>query len=301
MEDIYIGVDGGATKSKVRVEKSDGTLLGVAIGGPANITRMPVEKAWDAIYAALNEVLEPHNISLANKNYKFHIGLGLAGCELPDVRADYLNQSHSFTTIKLTSDAHVACLGAHNGADGEIIIIGTGVVGYQIQGDVDNRVSGWGFPHDDEGGGAWLGLEAARLTFQSLDHRITASPLLEDVFAFFENDLNQFVTWANRASSSEFGRLAPLVIKHSQQGDDLAIQLMKKAALAVDLVGSALMKTQKQKNKSLPCALFGGIAPFVEPWLSAELRARLVPRKGDANVGAILMIKQVMRKDCSPD
>ncbi len=293
MEDIYIGVDGGATKSKVRVETADGKLLGLAIGGPANITRLPVATVWKTIYQTLNEVLQLKDISLDDKQYRFHIGLGLAGCELPEVRAEYLNFTHPFTTIHLTSDAHVACIGAHAGKDGAIIIIGTGVVGYQVQAGHENKVGGWGFPHDDEGGGAWLGLEAARLTFQGLDRRVEKSPLLEEVFAFFQNDLNKFVTWANRANSSEFGRLAPLVINHSQQNDYWATRLMKKAAIAINRVGSALEKVKPQKDKPLPCALFGGIAPFVEPWLSDELRARLVPRLGDANVGAILMIKQM--------
>src|SRR5947207_189562 len=87
-------------------------------------------------------------------------------------------------------------------------LLGQGVVGYQVQGDKNTRVGGWGFPHDDEGSGAWLGLEAARQTFQWLDHRIEKSPLIEDVFAFFNNDSEHFTLWANQANSSEFARLA---------------------------------------------------------------------------------------------
>ncbi len=59
------------------------------------------------------------------------------------------------------------------------------------------RSAAGGFPHDDEGGGAWLGLQAVRLTFQWLDHRLEKAPLMTDVFAYFDNDLNHFVTWAN--------------------------------------------------------------------------------------------------------
>ncbi len=43
------------------------------------------------------------------------------------------------------TDAHAACIGAHNGADGAIIIIGTGVVGYQTQNGEGVQVGGWGF------------------------------------------------------------------------------------------------------------------------------------------------------------
>ncbi len=294
--DIFIGVDGGATKSTIRVEDSEGNVLGEAEGGPANITRASVEHAWREIYNALNPILASQQLSLDDKNHQFHIGLGLAGCELPDVRANYLKVPHSFKTIQLTTDAHIACLGAHLGKDGAIIIIGTGVVGYQMQDDHEAKVSGWGFPHDDEGGGAWLGLEAARLTFQWLDKRLQYSPLLEDVFLFFNNDIHYFVTWANRAKSSDFGRLAPLVIKHSQREESVAIQLMRRAACAIDLVGEALQKNQLNDDKPLPCALFGGIAPFIKPWLGADLQKRLVDQQSDAKSGALLLIRKSVKE-----
>ena len=291
IQDIFIGVDGGGTKSKVRVEDHAGNLLGQAVGGPANI-RLSVENSWQAIYSALKEVLDNKSISLDDKNYQFHLGLGLAGCEVTEAYDEFLNQPHPFTTIRLTSDAYVACLGAHHGKDGAIIIVGTGVVGYQIQAGKGERVGGWGFPHDDEGGGAWLGLEAARLTFQWLDHRAEKSPLVEDVFAFFNQDIEQFTTWANRANSSEFARLAPLVINHSQQEEIAALRLIKKAAHAIDRVGHAFVKTRAKEETLLPCCLFGGIAPFIEPWLGDELRSTLISREADANAGAILMIRE---------
>ena len=191
-DDIFIGVDGGGTKSKVRVENSAGQVLGQAIGGPANI-RLSVDKTWEAIFQALSEALKSNAISLYDKNYRFHIGLGLAGCEVKEAYEAFLAHTHPFTTIKLTTDAHVACVGAHHAKDGAIIIVGTGVVGYQIQKENCIRVGGWGFPHDDEGGGAWLGLEASRLTFQWLDHRTEKSPLVEDIFDFLITSLFIFI------------------------------------------------------------------------------------------------------------
>lgn len=293
-EDIFIGVDGGGTKSKVRVENEAGELIGQGVGGPSNI-RLSVQKAWESIYHAIEEALKPAHITLQDKNYRFHIGLGLAGCEVADDFNVFLASPHPFTTIHLTSDAHAACLGAHHSKDGAIIIVGTGVVGYQVQAGKGTKTGGWGFPHDDEGGGAWLGLEAARLTFQWLDHRIERSPLVEDIYAYFDHDFAKFVTWANRADSSEFARLAPIVINHGQQEEIAAVRLMKKAAHAVDRIGTALHKMQVDQQKPLPCCLFGGIAPFIEPWLCEELRSVLVPRKADASVGAVFMIRQVLR------
>jgi len=290
-DDIFIGVDGGATKSRVRIENNVGHLLGQGVGGPANIA-LSVEKSWESIYHALEEALKPTHIRLDSTDYHFHLGLGLAGCEIPEAVNGFLSTPHTFSTIHLTSDAHAACVGAHKGKDGAIIVVGTGVIGYEILQGKSARIGGWGFPHDDEGGGAWLGLEAARLTFQWLDHRIEKSPLAEDVFSFFGNDIETFTTWANRANSTEFARLAPLVINHSQQEEIAAVRLLKKAAHAVDRLGMALIRLQNAREKRLPCSLFGGMAPFIEPWLCEELRACLVPRQADASSGAIFMVRE---------
>ncbi len=299
MSDIFIGIDGGATKCKVRIEDEHGELLGQAVGGAANI-RLSVDTAWQSIYSAVEEILYSKNISLKDKKFRFHAGVGLAGCEVKEARAQFLMTPHPFHTLHLMTDAHAACVGAHAGRDGAILIIGTGVIGYEIQNGEGLQVGGWGFPHDDEGGGAWLGLEAARLTFQSIDQRMEKTALTEDVFAFFDQDLNHFVSWANRANSSEFARLAPFVINHSQQEEVSAVKLMKKAAVAVNRVGAALEKMHRQKDAPLPCSLFGGISPFIEPWLGEELHARLVPRQGDANTGAILLVKQFLTNQTQP-
>lgn len=296
IQDIFIGIDGGATKSKVRVEDSSGNLLGQGVNGPSNI-RLSVDATWDAIYQAIDDALKSSQISLRDKaNYRFHAGMGLAGCEVKDAYEDFVRRSHPFDTLQVVSDAHTACLGAHNGKDGSIIIIGTGIVGYQIENNQAVKVGGWGFPHDDQGSGAWLGLEAVRLTFQWIDHRSEKSPLVEDVFEYFNRDLEYFTAWSNRANSSEFAKLAPLVINHSQQEELAAVRLMKKAAHAVDKIGHTLLKLQQQKEKPLPCSLFGGIAPFLEPWLAEELKAHLVPREADANIGALLLVRDVVTK-----
>lgn len=292
-QNIFIGVDGGGTKSKVRIEDEIGNVLGQAVAGPANV-RLSVDGAWQSIYTAIEEALVPADIVLDNQHYHFHIGLGLAGCEVNEAREAFLNRPHPFKTIELVSDAHVACIGAHSGKEGAIIVVGTGVVGYQIQNNRTTKVGGWGFPHDDIGGGAWLGLEAVKLTFQWLDHRTEKSPLVEDVFAFFNKDLDHFVTWANQANSKEFARLAPLVINHSQQEEVAAVRLMKKAAHAVDRIHHVLVKLRSDDQAIFPTCLIGGIAPFIETWISEELRSSLVQRQAGASAGAVTMIRQAV-------
>lgn len=279
---FFIGVDGGATKTQARLEDATGVVLATAISGPANI-RLSVTQAWQSINSALEKVLHSAGLSLAEGSSFLHVGMGLAGCEMIESYQAFVKQPHSFTTLVVSSDSHTACLGAHGG-DGAIIIAGTGVVGLQINGGQLTKVSGWGFPHDDQGGGAWLGLRAIEITLQWLDGRLPASGLANAVYDHFAGNQNGLVMWANKANSTAFAELAPLVIQQSQRGDAVAIELMQQAAQAINRVGAALLST-------LPCSLLGGISSFVEPYLETSLRARLRPCQATPDVGAILLVR----------
>lgn len=288
MPSLYIGVDGGASKCIVRVEDESGRLLGRETRGPANI-RLSVSQAWESIFSALKGILDPINISLGDKGYRWHVGMGLAGCELQTAYHAFLEQPHPFDSLIVASDAHTACLGAHGGQDGAIIIIGTGVVGFQLVSGQPLSVGGYGFPHDDIGGGASLGLEAVKVSLQSLDGRLSSSSLSAAVLAQFENDKDKLIAWANQANSTAFATLAPIVIQTAQDGDRTAIQLMQQAGLAINHIYDALCQSQ---TTPLPIALVGGIAPCIVPYLDEKLTQRLVAAKATPDAGAIKLIEQ---------
>jgi glucosamine kinase len=296
---FFIGVDGGATKCIVRVEDAAGNVLGEEISGPANI-RISVDQAWHSIYSTLNTILNKHAISQENGDCHFHLGIGIAGCEIPETYQAFLHypsQRPHFTTLVVTSDAHIACLAAHGGKDGAIIIAGTGVVGYQIDQGKITKVSGWGFPHDDEGGGAWIGLQAVKITLQYLDGRLPSSALARGVEARFHNDREHLVDWANQANSTLFAELAPLVIQFSQQGDEMAKRVLEQAARTIDSVAIALVKAQREPQTFLPCTLTGGVAPFLQPLVGPVLRSRLCPGMSTPVEGAILFVRQHREKN----
>lgn len=288
IKDIYIGIDGGGTRCKARVEDAEGSLLGEGEGGPANI-RLSVNQSWQSILQAVRQALQPAGITLVNKQYRFHLGCGLAGTEVPAAVSAFLGAPHPFATLKLKSDAYTACLGAHNGEDGAIIIIGTGVVGLRIQGEKNVQVGGWGFPHGDEGGGAWLGLEAVRLTLQAADGRISFSPLLKEILNRFDGDLPRFVSWANASCSTQFAEIAPMVVNAAQKEDPFAVTLIKKAAGEIGRIAETL--GQNFSQTAFPISLFGGVSSYIKPWLNKTLRDRITQPKADAIFGALCLVR----------
>jgi len=288
----FVGIDGGGTKSRLQLENEQGQLLAKCASGPASI-KWSVETTWHSINSALEESCQSAGVDLEDPNNEFYAGIGLAGCEVSIAQEKFLNTPNRFTKIILNSDGYTACLGAHDRGNGAIITVGTGVVGFIMQGNQSNRVGGWGFPHGDQGGGAWLGLEAAKLTFQWIDRRIAPTPLLKAIFHHFDNNAHIFSDWANQADAKQFASLAPLVINHIAEEDPWALLLIKNAAKEIDSIYEGLLHYQEEKNPVKVC-LFGGIAPFVKPWISQKLQDVLVERKFDATKGAILMIRDAV-------
>src|SRR3990167_2922498 len=217
--------------------------------------------------------------------------MGLAGCEVVSAYHAFLQQhSHFFHTLHVTSDAYTACLGAHGGLDGAIIISGTGSTGLQIQNGFTTKVGGWGFPHDDEGGGAWLGLQAVKSALHSLDGRLSSSRLAEAIYAHFK-DQNEFIQWINHANSTNYAELAPIVIQCAKDGEEIAIHLLQQAAQAIETLANVLLSKQSPSH-SLPLALIGSVGHHLLPYLSLSLRKYLTPCQTTPDSGAIFLIRR---------
>jgi len=287
--DIFVGVDGGGTKSKLVMRDNEGNLLGQGSGGAANI-RTSVETSIRSILHAFDQALNEAGLTKNDPNLRFHFGLGLAGTEVKDHCIEFLAKFPEYETISLESDAYAACLGAHGNKDGAILIVGTGVIAYRIVGNNVKRIAGWGFPHDDIGGGAWLGLQATRCTLHWKDGRKEFSPLLEAVFKHFDNDFPRFIAWANQANATEYATLAPIVIRYLDQHDPWAIHIIEKAGRAI----SEVARTILQGHAKLPLCLFGGLAPFLKPYIAEDIQQHIVDRQHDAPEGALMMIKNAL-------
>lgn len=292
IKELYIGVDGGATSCKVRIEDGEGNLVGTAIGKPANI-RYGVCEAWNNILETIESALKSTGIALDDTSVDFHVGCGLAGTEVKSACDEFLSYRDAFNDLCLESDAYAACMGAHAGEDGGVVIIGTGVVGMNIQNNIVDTVGGWGFPHSDEGGGAWLGMLATGLALKAYDGRIQKSALTDAILAKYSS-INSFVEFAVSAKSTQFAELAPIVVEHYKNGDRCANYLMEKATTEIEMLARALRKRSLEPD-SFRLSLVGGIAPFIEELAGRSLKEVLVPRKFDSAKGAIFMVKKYMK------
>jgi glucosamine kinase len=283
--DYFLGVDGGGTGCRARIEDAQGNVLGQGLSGPAT-TRLGIDAAWASIAKAFGTAIEEVGFG-PTEIARIHTGIGLAGIGRKGALEALQAIAHPFASIDFVSDGVGACLGAHSGQDGAIVIAGTGSIGLGFVEGRDLRVGGYGFPISDEGSGADLGLKAVQLALRAHDGRHERTALLAEVMQRFEGDPMEAVAWMDRASATDYAALAPMVMRHADQGDPVGRRIVQSAAEQIDTLVRVLFE------KGAPrVTLLGGLASPLEPWLSPDVRRRLKPADGDAVSGAIILAKR---------
>src|SRR4029078_6093553 len=85
-----------------------------------------------------------------------HAAVGLAGVGRKGLLEQLERHPHPFRSVYYIHDATIACIGAHGGRDGVIVIVGTGSVGFAVVGGHEFRIGGYVFLISDEGSGSVL-------------------------------------------------------------------------------------------------------------------------------------------------
>ena len=282
---MYLGVDGGGTHCRARIEDENGRLLGEASSGPAT-TRIGIEKAWRAIMEATEAAAAQARLSREDFA-RMHGAIGLAGLGRRGAEAALSEIVHPFASIVFISDGMAACLGAHSGADGAIVVAGTGSVGVGLIGGREIRIAGYGLPVSDEGSGADMGLQVVRLALRAADRRAELTPLLSEVLGAFDSDPYQAVAWSEEARATDYAAFAPIVLRHANQGDPVGRRIVERTADAIgDLLDMFLARGIERLS------LVGGLSEAITPWLTPDLRARLKRPDADAAAGALLVARE---------
>lgn len=284
-QSYYIGVDGGGTHCRVQLEDEHGNVLSYADAGSANIMTNAAaamqsiidasEKAISAIKPisavdkSISEVDKPISAidkpsSATNKPTnpaiklnQIHLAAGLAGANIPSALNQFLSLHHPFKSVTVISDLHAACLGAHNGYAGALIICGTGSAATVFTGTGTSTNShnfkdkgGYGLPISDNASGGWLGLEAVKHSLLVFDELIPHSLLFASICDNLAvSNPQQLVTKVAGFKGREFGALAPSVVAAYKKGCAAAGALIQQGASYLNDVGQTLTcKAPSEKN-----------------------------------------------------
>jgi glucosamine kinase len=279
---FFLGVDGGGTGCRARLETAAGETIGLGLAGPAS-TRFGIDASFAAVMTAAATAIAEAGLAETDRA-AIAVGVGLAGFGRKGAPEALAARPHPFRSLAFDSDVVIACLGAHAGGDGGIVIVGTGSCALARVGGRVVRLGGYGFPVSDEGSGADLGLKAIRLALRAHDGRHPPSPLLTELMRRFHDDPFEVVAWMDKASATDYAAFAPLVMRHADQGDAAARTVVQSAAGQVDGLARALVGAGAPR-----LSLIGGLASAIEAWLAPDVRRRIAAPLGDAVDGALIL------------
>lgn len=281
---LFMGIDGGGTKCRVRLESGTGQLLGTGLGGTANPSQGLIEVA-SSIIAATKMALKEANLS-PNHMENIVVGAGLAGLHLSQYHQLMASWQHPFKAMFLTDDLQTALLGAHQGEEGAVVIVGTGFSAMSLVNSEKTAIGGYGFLMADHCSGSWIGhqaVEAALLDIDHLGESTLLTSMLEDKFSGRGCELaNAFVG----ATAKDYGTIAPLVIFAAEKGDLVAKQILSRSRQFIAQVINLLAKTNPAR-----ISLVGGIAEQLQPSFSEEILGKLSQPLQSPEQGAIHFAK----------
>ena len=284
---LFLGVDGGGTKTRTRIRDESGTLLGEGHAGPSNarlgdVAFVEIMKGARAAAAAAG--LSEDDLG------KLYAGMGLAGTQQDPDRQSVLDRPFPFAAVSVDTDAYTSYLGAFGGADGAILILGTGSGGLAMVDGTRLNVGGWGADIGDEGSGRAIGGLAIRRALWAFEGMAPWTPLAEDIMRSFDNSPQNAVIWAGNAIPGDYAAYAPRVFAFAERGDQLAIAILR------DCAADAAMLIRRLHELGAPqVAMIGGIFPYLFPWLPDDVKPYLVKPAGDPLDGAILMAKRALQ------
>ncbi|MDR0245580.1 MAG: ATPase [Burkholderia sp.] len=281
-----IGIDGGGTGTRAVLADRHGRELAQGRGGPSGLG-LGIERAWASIGAACADAFT--QAGFAFDWSQCALGCGLAGVNNAAWLAAFRAQA-PLGALAIESDAYTTVVGAHGGAPGLIVALGTGSIAAALDAAGACRIAGgFGFPSGDEASGAWLGVRALAYAQQALDGRVPrdafAAALLAETGA---QDRDALVQWSCDANQTIYARLAPIVFAHRTHPVAGAL-----IAQAGDEIGKMIDALDPQQ--ALPVALCGGLADALAPAVPARHAARLRAPLDDSAHGALRLALQALR------
>ncbi|MBK1876768.1 BadF/BadG/BcrA/BcrD ATPase family protein [Pelagicoccus mobilis] len=227
---LYIGVDGGGTRTRATAMDENGNVLGSGVSSGSNPNNIGFSKAANSILDAI----EGTQVSF-NENTTLCLGIaGVASEEDREaLRYELISAIPALESARLilTHDLAIAHHAAFQGAPGMILIGGTGSACYARDANGKSfRASGRNFHYDDPGSGYAIGRRA-------IDNKLLLSTDARESIA----------------------ALAPRVIELASEGDLKALDILRIEAEHIAKLARLVFLEFSKSEPNPKLALSGGI------------------------------------------
>jgi N-acetylglucosamine kinase-like BadF-type ATPase len=305
LADVFLGVDGGGSKTQALVTDESGRVLGRGLGPSSNHNNVGYDNTWRALEAAVEGALRPVLAAQGSCWAETNIAaacFGLAGVDSREDEqtvSDWLRRQGLKCKFTVLNDAELILAAGTRDGTGVALIAGTGSIclarardGRQV------RVGGWGHVLGDEGSAYQIAVDALREAGQAADGRGDSQVLLKAILRFLSltDPLELMRTiYSPRTTPQDIADIAIPVLDLAGRGDAAALRIVERAGSALALhIDTAVRALALEK----PAVALGGGA--LREVLRKSLLEKLAVEVGtvttvnDPAQGAIIMARRLL-------
>lgn len=271
---LFLGVDGGGSKTLAVVVDARGGELGRGLAGGSNLRAVGREQALQQLRRAAIEAARTAGATLPLAAGWF----GLAGVSSPVDAALVAPLRDLASAIRATNDAELVLAGLE-GRVGVALVAGTGSIalGRTREGRLI-QVGGWGHLLGDEGSGYDIGRQGLQAAVRAADGRDEPTLLVDLVLQHFAlaspRDLVGRIYQAQEKAT--IAALAPLVLRAAREGNTAAQRIVSRAEAELCRLAVTAIDALGPEMPPVSLALGGGLLTN-----DAELRTSVVSRIGE--------------------
>jgi N-acetylglucosamine kinase-like BadF-type ATPase len=262
---MFLGVDGGGTKTSYAVIDADGHVRARRVGPSVSHLAQGFARATELLLDGIGSTLREAALAPTDLTYAF-LGLPSYGEDSATTAQMDLMPAGLLEVARYRCGNDMLCswAGSLACADGISVIAGTGSMAYGEYAGRTARAGGWGELIGDEGSAYWIAREGMNLFSRMSDGRASRGPLYELVRTRFgvalDLDLCAHVYGESASARGAFAGFAPLVHEAAQAGDAAAAEIFRRGAdELIQCVRAVRQSLQVPDDEVLPVSNTGGV------------------------------------------
>jgi N-acetylglucosamine kinase-like BadF-type ATPase len=281
---MFLGVDGGGTKTAYALIEADGRVCARHVGPSVSHLSVGFARANELLIEGIRTTLTKAAVEPSDLAFTF-VGLPAYGEDsatttyMDAMLASFLDVSRH----RCGNDMVCSWAGSLACTNGVSVIAGTGSMAYGEYGGRNARAGGWGEIIGDEGSAYWIAREGINLFSRMSDGRAERGPLYGLVRGrlglTIDLDLCARIYGERGSARSVFAQFAPLMHEAAQAGDVQAATIFRRAAdELVQCVLAVRRALAVPDTATLPVShsggVFNGAALMLEAFRAAVDSAR---------------------------
>ncbi|AKG03789.1 hypothetical protein AAV35_002620 [Salimicrobium jeotgali] len=259
---VFVGVDGGGTKTEAIAVDGTGKKIGEVNSGPTNPNATPY---WKESLRSISQQL-----ALPEKT-NVRIFAGISGAGTSETREELIEAFRELFSaeIEVEPDPLNILYGGLYGSAGIVQICGTGSITYGVNEKGDyGRIGGWGYLLGDRGSGYEIGRRGLLASIESEEGLGFPTVITEYIYNKFRGkDCREILQkiYSSTAPKELVSPLSKIVIRAAEEGDKVALNILYEEAL---MVCSYIFRLEKElfAFKKQPVILAGGVLSTSNPF-----------------------------------